>query len=100
MSTEPTDEPVDLEATAKAGKTPPKAKRYRIRIDKEYRVVAAHGLTGTEILALVGKTPTTHLLSQKKHGGAVLPIGATEFVDFTTPGIERFQTIARDPTEG
>ena len=33
-------------------------------------------MTGREILALVNKTPETHMLSQKIHGGAPLPIGA------------------------
>lgn len=96
----PLDEIVDLEDFAKAGKKPPKAKKYRIRIDKEKYVVEVPGLMGAAILQLAGKTPETFLLYQKQHGGAVLPIGADQYVDFTTAGVERFQTIARDPTEG
>jgi hypothetical protein len=91
---------VDLEEHAKAGKKPPKARRYRIRIDKELKEVEAPGLTGRQILALVGKTPEGYLLSQKFHSGRVEPIKADQFVDFTTPGVERFQTLALDPTEG
>lgn len=91
---------VDLEEHAKSGKKPPKSRRYLIRIDKERKEVEAPGLTGRQILALVGKTPEAHLLSQKYHGGRVDPIKADQFVDFTTPGIERFQTLALDPTEG
>jgi len=94
------DEIADLEDLAKAGKKPPKAKAYRIRIDKTKYDVNAPGLTGAEILALAGKNPTTHLLSQKIHGGAVVPIVGPQYVSFTEPGIERFQTIALDPTEG
>jgi hypothetical protein len=96
----PEEEIIDLEDFAKGGKKPPKAKKYRIRIDKAKYDVDVPGLTGTGILALAGKTPESHLLSQKRHGGAVVPVGAAEYIDFTTPGIERFQTIARDPTEG
>lgn len=94
------DEIVDLEEHAKAGKKPPKARRYRIRIDRDRKEVEAPGLTGRQILALVGKTPEEHLLSQKAHGGRVDPVKAEQFVDFTAPGIERFQTLALDPTEG
>ncbi len=73
---------------------------YRIRIDKEYKEVEAPGLTGRQILTLVGKTPEAYLISQKFRGGRVEPLSADQYVDFTTPGIERFQTLALDPTEG
>lgn len=91
---------VDLEEHARAGKKPPRARRYRIRIDKEHKEVEAPGLTGRQILHLVGKTPEGYLLSQKFHGGRVDPVKADQYVDFTTQGIERFQTLALDPTEG
>lgn len=91
---------IDLEEHAKSGKKPPRAHRYRIRIDREYREVEAPGLTRRQILHLVGKTPEGYLLSQKFHGGRVEPIKSDQFVDFTAPGVERFQTLALDPTEG
>jgi hypothetical protein len=98
--TDESDELIDLEEYAKAGKPPPRAKRYRIRIDREHKEVSVPGMKGREILGLVGKTPETHMLSQKLRGGQSLPVAADQFVDFTTPGIERFQTLALDPTEG
>jgi hypothetical protein len=94
------EEIIDLEEWAKADKKPKRAKRYRLRIDKEYRVVEVHSMTGREILALVGKTPETYLLSQKFRGGRVEPIKAEQVVEFHRHQIERFQTLARDPTEG
>ena len=94
------EEIIDLEEWAKAGKKPKRAKRYRLRIDKEYRVVEVHSMTGREILGLVGKTPEAYLLSQKFRGGRVEPIKADEVVEFHRHQIERFQTLARDPTEG
>jgi hypothetical protein len=94
------EEIIDLEEWAKAGKKPKPAKRYRIRIDKEYKEVTVSSMTGREILALVNKTPETHMLSQKLHGGPPEPIKADQVVDFTRPGVERFQTLALDPTEG
>lgn len=94
------EELIDLEQWAKAGKKPQRAKRYRIRIDKEYKEVTVHSMTGTEILALVGKTPDKYLLSQKLHGGVVEPIKPDQVVEFYHHAIERFQTLALDPTEG
>jgi len=94
------EEIIDLEQYARQKKKPPHARGYRIRIDKEYKEVHVPEMTGRQILALVAKTPETYLLSQKIHGGQVVPIGADQKVDFRHPGIERFQTLALDPTEG
>jgi hypothetical protein len=94
------EESIDIEEHAKQGKTPPHARGYRIRIDKEYKTVHVHKMTGREILALVNKTLEKYLLSQKFRGGQVVPIAADEVVDFRRHGIERFQTLALDPTEG
>jgi hypothetical protein len=94
------EELIDLEEWAKAGKTPKPAKTYRIRIDKDKKDVNVPSMTGRQILALVNKTPETHMLSQKIHGGAPKTVGADDHVRFDTPGIERFQTLPRDPTEG
>lgn len=94
------EELIDLEEWAKAGKTPKPAKVYRIRIDKEKKDVTVPSMKGREILALVNKTPEKYLLSEKVRGGAPLPIDADQTVRFDKPGVERFQTLARDPTEG
>ena len=92
--------PIDLEEYAKAKKPVPKHPKYRIRVDRTHFVVEGPGLTGGEILALAGKSPATHMLSQKLHGGQVTPVAADQYVDFTTPGIERFMTLPLDTTEG
>lgn len=94
------DEVIDLEQWAKANKKPCRAKGYRIRIDKEYKVVEVDSMTGRQILALVGKTPETYMLSEKLRGGRVEPIGADQVVEFYCHEVERFQTLARDATEG
>lgn len=94
------EELIDLEEWARAGKTPTKAKTYRIRIDKDKFDVSVASMTGREILALVNKTPEKYMLSEKIRGGAPVPVDAGTTVYFNKPGIERFQTLARDPTEG
>jgi hypothetical protein len=57
-------------------------------------------MTGREILALVGKTPETYMLSEKFHGGRVEPVKPDQVVEFHRHAVERFQTLALDPTEG
>jgi hypothetical protein len=94
------EEIIDIEEYAKKDKKPPHAKGYKIRIDKDYKVVHVPEMTGREILALVDKTPEKYLLSQKHRGGQVTPVPADKKVDFRHHGIERFQTLALDPTEG
>lgn len=92
---------VDVEEHCKAGKPVPKAKSYRIRIDKGYYVVPTPMLTGREILALAGKTAADQwMLHQKLKGGKTERIGLDDVADFTAPGIERFQTLPLDQTEG
>ncbi len=92
---------VDLEQAAKAGGKPPKAKRYRIRIDDKYYVVHQASMTGAELLKLAGKNPPEDfILTQKLRGGVIKTIGLSGVVDFTTPGIERFNTLPRQVQEG
>jgi hypothetical protein len=94
-------EEVDLEQLAKAGGKPPKAKRYRIRIDDQYYVVPQPSMTGAELLKLAGKVPPENfILTLKLRGGVIRTIALTEVVDFTTPGIERFNTLPRQVQEG
>lgn len=94
------EELIDLEEWVKAKKPARRAKRYRIRIDKEKFVVTVHEMTGKEILGLDGKTPDKYLLSQKFHVGRVEPVRPEQVVEFHRCEIERFQTLAKDPTEG
>jgi hypothetical protein len=94
------DETIELEIFAKEGKQPPKAKRYRIRVDDGKYDVEVSSMTGREILVLAGKTPPEEFKLRQKMHGQFKTIGLDERVDFTTPGIERFTTIGNDHTEG
>jgi len=99
--TDATEGVIDLEEHAKAGKKPPKAKQYRIRIDKAHFVVDVPEMTGRQLLKLAGKEPPERFkIFQHLHGGATKPIGLDETVDFTTRGIERFKTLPIDSTDG
>ena len=93
-------EEVDVEECLKRGEEVRRARRYIIRVDKQ-RVVAHKGhLTGTEILALVGKTPQSHKLYQHKKGHQPALVRPDEVVDLTKHGVERFTTMPKDTTEG
>lgn len=95
------EEIVDLEECALANLRPPRARRYRIRIDKQKYEVEVSAMTGRELLTLAGKLPVTnYMISQKFRGGQAKKIGLDEKADFTTPGVERFMTLPLDQTEG
>lgn len=91
---------VDVEQYGKRGEKPPRALRYRIRVDKQYYDVEKSRLTGTEILALAGKTPASHFLDEKLHGGTIKRIQPADEVDLTEKGVERFMTLPKTETEG
>lgn len=94
-------EVIDLEEYARTGQKPPKAKHYRIRVDKQNFVVEVSEMSGRQILELAGKQPPERFrLDQKLHGGQTKKVELDEVVDFTTPGIERFMTLPLDQTEG
>lgn len=90
---------VDVEEYFAAGKPVPKAKQYRIRVDKQQYVVQVEQMTGREILALASKTPEKFLLRMKVANG-VEPVGVDQVVSFLAPGVERFMTIPNEVTEG
>jgi hypothetical protein len=48
---------IEVEDYAKTGRTPPKGRQYRIRVDKQLIVVPTETVTGREILRLGGKLP-------------------------------------------
>ena len=92
---------LDVEECGKANKKPPKARRYRIRIDKIRYVVKQRIMTGRELLILAGKIPVEQFsIKQKLHGGEVKEINLDNKVDFSTKGVERFMTLPLDQTEG
>lgn len=92
---------VDIEEFGRKNEKPPHAKRYRIRIDKEYYVVDVPRLSGRQLLELAGKRPAEKWqINEKAHGGQVRKIGLSEEADFTRHGVERFMTLPLDQTEG
>lgn len=94
-------EVVDLAEYAQTGRKPPRARRYRITIDKTQYVVEQSSMTGRELLMLASKNPPERfMISQKPHGGPPKQIKLDESVDFTTPGLEKFLTLPLDQTEG
>jgi len=95
------DEYIDIEEYAKAGKEPPKGKKYLIKIDKALYKVEEECLTGREILEIAGKKPVERFqLNMKLKGGEVKKINYDDKICFSQPGIERFMTIPLDQTEG
>lgn len=95
------DDIADLEDLARKGGHPPAhARRFRIRVDEEHFTVNKPEITGREILALVSKDPARFKLVQRMRGGGTEVIKPDQVVDLRKPGIERFNTMAVDQTEG
>lgn len=84
---------VDLEEFARAKRKPPKARRYRFRVDGEKLVTEKAVLTGREILELAGRTPVEDfILILRMRGEDNEVINLDEQVDLTRRGTERFIT--------
>jgi hypothetical protein len=95
------EELVDLEECASNNRKPPKAKRYRIRIDGEKYVVSVPSMTGRELLELAGKLPPDKfMIVEKVRGQKPQRIGLDESVDFRKHGVEKFLTQPLGQTEG
>lgn len=91
---------VDLEEYAKQGKTPPKNRRYRVRVNKEMIIFDNPTPTREEILEKANLTPTNQWTLRLKIRGGHQLIAEGEQVDLTAPGIEKFKALPRDQTEG
>ena len=98
---EPLVDVVDVEEYGKRGERPPRARNYRIRIDKSPFVVDHAIVTGRELLTIASKVPPERFeIFQKLHAGQMKKVGLDEKVDLSEPGIERFATIPLEVTEG
>ena len=92
---------IDTGECAKHDCIPPKGqKKYRIQIDGEKYIVEQPHLLGKEILALAGKTWQEFSLQQKFKGGKREIIKPEQKVDFSTKGVERFETVPKHPQQG
>jgi hypothetical protein len=93
---------VELELFSKEnpGKKPPRAKKYRIRVDNVKIDMPIPDPTGRQILEAAGKVPPDRWLLNQKICGQMKPVGLDERVDLRAPGVERFVTLPKDQTEG
>lgn len=95
------NETIDLEEYAKAGKQPPLAKAYKIRVNGETFVVEQPVVTGREVLTVAGLLPVEdYTLRLKMTGGKPEKIALDEKVDLRRKGVEKFKALPRDQTEG
>ena len=97
---EDNDDWVDIAECTKHDRRPPKSGKYRIRIDGEKHIVNTMMLTGATILALVSKKPDDWGLNQKLKGGERKHIEPTESIDLSHPGVERFETVRSQASQG
>ena len=72
---------------------------YKIRVNKDNFDWPAPAISGAEILGLAKKDPTKNAAYQFVHGKPQR-VQPTQDVDLTDPGVERFETLPLDQTEG
>lgn len=95
------DEIIDLAEYASRGVKPPKAKGYRIRVNRDHFVFEIPNPTREQILEKAGLIPVDMwTLRLKLHGGAFDRIEPNEHVDLARPGVEKFKALPNDQTEG
>src|SRR5712671_5024044 len=92
---------VDIEEYARENRKPPRARHYRVRIDKMHYVFDMPHPTGRKLLETAGKTPPEKwTIRQIFRNGPAVPIGLDEKADLTTPGVEKFSTMPKDISDG
>lgn len=95
------DDIIDLEEYAKAGKTPPLSKGYRIKVNGDPFVLHDPEPTGRAILTVAGLLPAeNYKLRVKAAGEGLRKVGLDEHIDLRQPGVEKFKALPRDQTEG
>lgn len=95
------EEIIELAEFAKAGKTPPKGKKYKFKVKNQVYTVSVDHMTGREICEIADLIPPeNYILDMKLHGGTMRKIGPNDVVSFLEPGIEKFTYVSRDQTEG
>lgn len=92
-------EPIDLEAYAKAGKSVPDAGPYKIRVNRSFFEWPSPKISGAQVLELAKKDAEKNAVYQFVNGKPHR-VKANETVDLTAPGVERFETLPLDQTEG
>jgi hypothetical protein len=91
---------VDIEIYARENKKPPRAKKYRFRIDREHFTVEQRIITGEKLFELAQKSPAEYRMHQKLHGGKMKEISVGDKVDLGEPGVERFATMKLTEGDG
>jgi Multiubiquitin len=96
------EEIIDVEEYIKSGRTPhPRARGYRVRVDKQKFVFDKAHVTGREILEKAGKTPPDkYILRQVLKGGVLEKVELDQVVDLARHGIEKFKTMLKTAQDG
>jgi len=92
-------DPTNLQAYAKEGKKVPPTGPYKIRINKAFFDYPEPMISGAQILKLAEKDPVKNAAYQFVHGKPQR-VQLGQEVDLTAPGVERFETLPLDQTEG
>jgi len=95
------EEIVEIEEYGKSGRHPPRAKAYRIRVDKEHFVFHKDEVTGREILQEAKRLPPEKYVLREifVHGGPE-KIELDQIVHLRRHGVEKFRTMLKTAQDG
>lgn len=79
----------------------PPGETYRIKVKKQIFETSEKFVTGRRICEIAGLIPPErYQLDMVLSNGEYLPIGLDTKLDLSNPGLEKFDYISRDQTEG
>lgn len=91
---------IDIEIYAKDNRKPPRAKKYKFRIDRAPFIVDHHIINGEKLFELAKKSPAEYRMHQKLHGGHMKKVEVGDKIDLAERGIERFATMKLSEGDG
>lgn len=94
-------DPINIEEYAKLGKPVPTTGPYKIRVNKDFFEWPDPTITGKAVLDLAGKKDQYDRFGAYEFvRGKPVRMQLNDPVDLTQPGVERFETLPLDQTEG
>jgi hypothetical protein len=95
------EEIVEIEVYGKSGREPPRARAYRVRVDKEHLEFHEEWVTGREILEKAKRVPPEkYILREIFSNAPPEKIELDQRVHLRRHGVEKFRTMLKTAQDG
>lgn len=95
------EEIIIVEDFSKENRPIPRAKGYKVRVDKDHLVFHEEYVTGRQILEKAGRLPPEkYILREVCVNGSLEKIGLDERVHLRKHGLEKFRTMLKSASDG